>query len=226
MLFPPVPRLPSVSPLLGLVCLSVLACGGSDSTTTPPPPAPTVSSVVVTPGAHAFSGRKGTVDLSARVTASDGSIMTGVSIAWTSSDPGVATVSGTGTVSALAGGTTTVTATVHGIYRATRARSPGPRGKSDPKRWLCRAASSSSLSIRLRPSRRAPRPFLSGYFGSKATPGPRSRRACPRRQTAWSAPPSTASVYTACSRTASAATPHPCWRPSSRPVVRRDCCCP
>jgi len=55
MLFPPVPRLPSVSPLLGLVCLSVLACGGSDSTTTPPPPAPTVSSVVVTPGAHAFS---------------------------------------------------------------------------------------------------------------------------------------------------------------------------
>lgn len=103
---------PPLTSILALASLVSLGCGDS---TTSPPESPVVTSVVVTPGAHTFVGRTGTVALSAQVTASDGSTVSGTSVTWTSSDPGVATVSPSGTVSAVAAGRVTITATVEGV---------------------------------------------------------------------------------------------------------------
>jgi hypothetical protein len=74
---------------------------------------PVIASVSVTPAADTLApGRSATLAAAAR--RRDGSEVTGATIAWRSSDEAVAVVSSTGRVTALAAGTTTITATTAG----------------------------------------------------------------------------------------------------------------
>ena len=86
------------------------ACG--DGTTAPPPrdsPRPVV--VVVAPQLTELLARGATVQLRARVLDQRGRVMTDVSISWSSNDASVASVDGSGLVTAVANGTATITAT-------------------------------------------------------------------------------------------------------------------
>ncbi len=92
-------------PVLGLL----LACGGSDRTpTTPPAVTPVATSVVVT-GGRATLAIGTTTQLTAAVRDQQGRDMA-APIAWSSGASSVATVSGSGLVTALAAGTTSITA--------------------------------------------------------------------------------------------------------------------
>ena len=102
----------------GVACLiatTVISCGGgSGATPTTPttPTATTVASVVVSASTTSLTvGASATV--SAVATHSDGT-STEVTPRWTSSAPGVATVSASGMVTAVASGTTTITGTFSG----------------------------------------------------------------------------------------------------------------
>jgi uncharacterized protein YjdB len=105
----------------GLCALLLLAgCGGSgtDIVTPPPPPPPpppaAVVSVSVTGATSPF-----TVGATSQLTATPrdaaGVALTGRSVNWTTSAATVATVSGTGLVTAIAAGPATITATSEGI---------------------------------------------------------------------------------------------------------------
>jgi hypothetical protein len=78
------------------------------------PPAPTVSSVSVTPSSATLAVG-GSVQLSATAKDAGGATLSGIALTWTSSNPGVATVSSAGVVKGLAGGSATVTATAQGV---------------------------------------------------------------------------------------------------------------
>jgi hypothetical protein len=105
-----------VALLIGAL-LGVAGCGGPDSDSggiTPPitPPTPTVATVEVAPA---------TVTLFAPATAQLTAVAKGASgatlsrtVAWTSSSPAVATISGSGVVTGVSGGTATITAAVDG----------------------------------------------------------------------------------------------------------------
>ena len=94
-------------PPAGIVLLGLLAgCGGDAAG--PPPPAP-VASITVTPTADTIPVRR-TGQLTAVPRDSAGNVLSGRTIAWTSSDPGRATVSPSGLVSAHARGVVTITA--------------------------------------------------------------------------------------------------------------------
>jgi uncharacterized protein YjdB len=64
----------------------------------------------------------GSTDLSATALDAQGNVLTGRPVAWSSSDPRVAAVGGTGTVTGLAEGTASITATVEGITASATAR--------------------------------------------------------------------------------------------------------
>ncbi|MBL0170536.1 MAG: Ig-like domain-containing protein [Gemmatimonadaceae bacterium] len=103
---------------LASVALLFACGGGSDTPTTPNPPPPpppnnTVTSVVVTPGSVALSV-PASVQLTATARNSAGTELTGQTYTWTSSASAVATVAQTGLVTAVAGGTTTITASTSG----------------------------------------------------------------------------------------------------------------
>jgi len=73
----------------------------------------TVASVTVTPSpAAVLTGA--TVTLTATVKDANGNVLTGRVVAWSTSNPGVATVSSTGVVMGVAAGTVTITATSEG----------------------------------------------------------------------------------------------------------------
>lgn len=97
-------------------------CGGTDGGPTDPPEV-TVASVVVSPTMVSLASLGEEVQLEATVKASDGSVLTGESVSWTSSASGVATVSAAGLVKAVAEGTATVTAAVAGVESAPVAAS-------------------------------------------------------------------------------------------------------
>lgn len=81
-------------------------------TVNPPPPAP-VASVTVTPATSTLVvGR--TVTLEAVTRDASGNVLTGRTVTWTSSAPGIATVSSSGIVTGVAPGTATITATSEG----------------------------------------------------------------------------------------------------------------
>ncbi|HSM59234.1 MAG TPA: Ig-like domain-containing protein, partial [Longimicrobiales bacterium] len=84
------------------------ACGDS-------PTAPKVASVTITPGSATLPSLGATVQLSARATDDKGQVVTGREVRWNASDGTVASVSLTGLVTAVAEGTTAVTATVDGV---------------------------------------------------------------------------------------------------------------
>ena len=91
----------------------------------PPPPAP-VAAVSVTLAASGITVGQ-TTSATARLTDADGNVLTGRQIAWSSSDPGVATVDSTGLVHGIGSGTVAITATSEGVAgSATLAVSPAP----------------------------------------------------------------------------------------------------
>ena len=82
---------------------------GSSAVTVPVP----VASVAVSP-APATVAKGSTVQLSATLSDASGNPLTGRTVTWTSSAPGIATVDGTGLVTGVAAGSATITATSEG----------------------------------------------------------------------------------------------------------------
>ena len=100
----------------------VVACGGGgggdddgDGGTQPPPPPTPVASVTISPGPATLSVG-GTTQLSATMRDAQGNVLTGRTVTWTTSAQGVATVSTTGLVTAVAVGTSQVRATSEGVF--------------------------------------------------------------------------------------------------------------
>ena len=110
-------RARSDTPLVALSLLVMLsACGGSDGgggSTTGPQRIPT--SVRVTTATGTITALSATLQLSGQVLDEQGGVISGSSLQWTSSAAAVATVSGSGLVTGLQNGTTTVTATASGL---------------------------------------------------------------------------------------------------------------
>ncbi len=108
-------RVVAIVPLL----LAASGCGGDAATVTPTPIVPTA--VVITPPAPpiAFGALGRTAQLVVVVTGSNGSPITAPTVTWTSLSPGVATVSGTGLVTAVANGSANITATSGTITSAS-----------------------------------------------------------------------------------------------------------
>lgn len=103
---PPLVRSPLSWLLLGLS----LSCGGSDKASGP---SLVVSTIQVTPGADTLVSLGDTRQLSAVPLDSRGDPVSGVTLAWTSSDPAVATVNGSsGLVSSVGNGSAVITARV------------------------------------------------------------------------------------------------------------------
>ncbi|HEV8449163.1 MAG TPA: Ig-like domain-containing protein [Gemmatimonadaceae bacterium] len=111
---------------LGLAALIAMiaaaACGGADGGTTvtsapPPPQGPSIGSVTIDqqPGLGKFKLDVGEqTGLTATVKDASGAVLTGQTVTWTSSAPSVATVSSTGTITGVASGDATISATVNG----------------------------------------------------------------------------------------------------------------
>lgn len=102
--------------LAGVITVALSACGGSSNTPTPTTPSvqATVTAVAITGTATlTVSGQAN--QLAATATLSDGTAQNVTSAAtWQSSNAAVATISGTGLLTAVAAGTTTITATMQG----------------------------------------------------------------------------------------------------------------
>lgn len=97
--------------LLAAVALAK-ACGGDDAPTGPPPPEPArPTTITVSPATVELAALSATVRLSAEVRDQNGNVMAGTAVTWSSGDAAVATVDGSGLVTAVANGTATVTAT-------------------------------------------------------------------------------------------------------------------
>jgi len=93
------------------IALLVLSCG--DGTVEPPalPPAPVATTVTVTPATATLTALEETVRFTAEVRDQNGQVMTGATVAWTSSDASVAAVDASGQATAAANGSATITAT-------------------------------------------------------------------------------------------------------------------
>ena len=88
------------------------SCGGDDNPTAPPTPEPArPTTVAVSPATAGLTALDATVALSAEVRDQNASVMSGVTITWTSSAAGVATVDASGLVTASGNGVATITAT-------------------------------------------------------------------------------------------------------------------
>ena len=102
------------------------ACG--DGATEPPPHAPPrASTVTVTPLTARFTALGATVQLSAQVLDQNGQTMAGAVLAWSSGSTTIATVNGSGLVTAMQNGTVTIMATsgsASGSAEVTVAQSP------------------------------------------------------------------------------------------------------
>jgi uncharacterized protein YjdB len=89
------------------------AAGGKNAVATVTVTAAPVATVTVTPGSASIAVG-GTVDMNAVARDASGRILTGRPVTWATSNPAVATVSGTGLVTGVAGGVATITATSEG----------------------------------------------------------------------------------------------------------------
>lgn len=107
---PVVPRRRRISSSLAVLALAVLTAAGCDSSTGNDDSIASLSVNPETPVMHIGNVQQ----LVATPATSSGKILEGKTIAWSSSNPAVATVDGNGLVTALAGGTTTVSASVGG----------------------------------------------------------------------------------------------------------------
>lgn len=95
-----------------MLALGFVGCGAKGTTGPDPDPVP-VASVVVTPGTPTLAVG-GTVQLAAVAKDANGSVLTRT-VTWSSGAPGVATVSGTGLVTAVTAGNAQITATAEGV---------------------------------------------------------------------------------------------------------------
>ena len=96
--------------LASLLAVIPLACGDSD-TIEPPPDPPRPTTITVIPAAIELTALGDTVRLRAEVRDQSGDLMGGVAVTWLSSRTTIATVSGSGLVTAVRDGTATITAT-------------------------------------------------------------------------------------------------------------------
>ena len=109
---------PLQASFVACIAVAIMGCGGGSADTAGPPalpPAETVASVSVSPPTATLQvGTGATTLITATVTGSRGSTLTGQAVNWSSSDPTRASVSSSGLVSAVAAGSATITATVAG----------------------------------------------------------------------------------------------------------------
>ena len=88
------------------------ACGdGTTEPPAPPPDPPRATTVTVSPATARLAALGATVQLRAEVRDQNGNVMAGAAVAWSGGDATVATVDGSGLVTAAANGTATITAT-------------------------------------------------------------------------------------------------------------------
>ena len=104
-----------VVPVASLVTIVVfaLACGDGGTEPLPDPPRPTM--VTVTPTSAELAALGATAQFAAEVHDQYGQVMTGVSVAWASSDASVAAVDASGLVTAAGNGAATITAAAGGV---------------------------------------------------------------------------------------------------------------
>ena len=105
----PVFRYPVGQRLLGGVTALVVAVACSETTQPPPPPPLPVAQVNVSPPTASMTAGT-TLQLQATARDAAGTEIPGVAITWSSDDPSVATVAGTGLVNAVIAGQTSITA--------------------------------------------------------------------------------------------------------------------
>ena len=106
------------SALFALACIVWgSGCGGDGGTEPTPPPreTPRPASVTVGPAAIELTALGATVQLAAEVRDQNGNVMAGTATTWASVDASVATVDRSGLVTAVANGTTTITATAGSV---------------------------------------------------------------------------------------------------------------
>jgi len=96
--------------LLTLLLSSLVACDGASTA-----PTPTVSTVVISPESATLGSPSETRQLTAEARDSSGALISEKTFVWSSGDESVATVSQSGLVTAVANGTTTITATTDGV---------------------------------------------------------------------------------------------------------------
>ena len=95
----------------------VAGCG--DGATEPPPPdPPRPTTVAVTPATAELTALGATVQLRAEVRDQNGQVMTGATVTWASGSDAMATVDGSGLVTAAGNGTVTITASAGGASGA------------------------------------------------------------------------------------------------------------
>ena len=93
-------------------CLLALATAcGNDTVEPSAPPTPVPTTITISPASATFQSLGETAQLTAEVRDQNGQTMANAAVAWTSSDPSVATVAASGLVTAVANGAATVTAT-------------------------------------------------------------------------------------------------------------------
>ena len=92
--------------------LGPLSCGDGTTEPAPPtPPAPVPTTVTVSPETARLAALGATTQLSAAVRDQNGQAMAGAAVTWASNAAAVATVNGSGLVTAVGNGTATITAT-------------------------------------------------------------------------------------------------------------------
>ena len=103
-------RLVLFSPMALLATALTTGCGDG-AVEPPPPPTPVPTTITISPASATLQSLGEAAQLIAEVRDQNGQAMANAAVAWTSSDPSVATVAGSGLVTAIANGTATVTAT-------------------------------------------------------------------------------------------------------------------
>ena len=99
--------------VLAALLLGPLSCGDGATEPAPAtPPAPLPTTVTVSPESTGLAALGATTQLSAAVRDQNGQAMAGAVVTWASRDAAVATVSGSGLVTAVGNGRATITATV------------------------------------------------------------------------------------------------------------------
>ena len=101
----------------GTVTITASSDGQSGTATVTVTSVP-VASVAVTPATTTVTVGQ-TVQLAATARDASGQTLTGRAVTWTSASPGIASVSGSGLVSGVSAGSTTITATIDGVPGAT-----------------------------------------------------------------------------------------------------------
>ena len=106
-----IPTLTGVSVACLLAIATACGDGAVEPVTPVTPPTPVPTTITVSPASATLQTLGETAQLAAEVRDQNGQAMANAAVAWTSSDPSVATVAASGLVTAVANGAATVTAT-------------------------------------------------------------------------------------------------------------------